>query len=42
VYAGYGWEATLALGAALPTLALLYQAGEYLGRSRVTGVARSL
>jgi predicted MFS family arabinose efflux permease len=41
VYAGYGWKATLALGAALPALALLYQAGEYLGRSAVSGAPRS-
>ncbi|MET0856204.1 MAG: MFS transporter [Telluria sp.] len=42
VYAGYGWKATLALGAALPTLALLYQAGEYLRRSAVSGAPCSV
>jgi predicted MFS family arabinose efflux permease len=34
VYAGYGWKATMALGAALPMLALLYQGSEYLGARR--------
>lgn len=33
VYAGYGWKAAMVLGAALPTLALLYQSGEYLRRA---------
>lgn len=38
VYASYGWKAAMVLGAALPTLALLYQAGEYL-RRRASGHA---
>jgi predicted MFS family arabinose efflux permease len=41
VYAGYGWKATLALGAALPALALLYQASEFIRPVRSPSVQTS-